>query len=73
MVNKKEKSKSPKKRKIARSVATGQNVSKSKKPVQKKKASRPVLPEHKLPAVSVVAEIQPVIHFTPILSAFRDR
>jgi hypothetical protein len=43
VVNKKEKSKSPKKRKIARSVATGQNVSKSKKPVQKKKASRPVL------------------------------
>lgn len=30
------------------------------------------LPQHKLPAVSVVAEIQPVIHFTPILGAFRN-
>src|SRR5581483_4414636 len=31
------------------------------------------LSEHKLAAVRVVAEVQPVIHFTPILGTFRDR
>lgn len=45
MANKKKKSKTPQKRRITRSVATGQNVSKSKKPVQKKKALQPVLAE----------------------------
>ena len=31
------------------------------------------LTEHKLSAIRVVAEVEPVIHFTPILGAFRDR
>ena len=43
MANKKKKSKTSNKRKSVRSIAPGRNASKSKKPAQKTKVSRPVL------------------------------
>jgi hypothetical protein len=57
VANKKENRKTPKKRKITRSAATSQNVSKGKRPVQKKKASRPVLAE----ALASVAASQDIL------------